>query len=321
MLAAASTSHSRLSGGGQSSPSGPVQASRRGPPGAVRGDQVGTGAGVEEQRRLRAPGALLQADHQLAHAGGRPPVDLPQVVAVAVLPGADVVLAVDGDRPAGALAAPALPARRPAGAERPDPGDDEQRRGVRADRAALDQPERVHQPQPQRAEHVPAPAVPVHPVVQRRGRPVRQPLHQEPGRAAEVAGQLLGQHPQPARTGVGVGDVQQDVGALAARHPGRRDRPPRTQPEALAGHRGRRQHRQRQHEDRELDEGPLAEQRADQQQDAAAGDQQRPRGVREESARPTGVATGLSARGEPARWTAVRRRPARRCGGPAPRPR
>ena len=40
---------------------------------------------------------------------------------------------------------------------------------------------------------------PCTPVAQRGGRPVRQPLDQEPGRAAEVAGHVLGEQPQPAR--------------------------------------------------------------------------------------------------------------------------
>ena len=77
----------------------------------VRTEQVRPGAGVQQEGRLGAPGAFLEADHQFPGPGGGPPVDLPQVVAVAVLPGADVVLAVDGDGPPGALPAAAVPTR------------------------------------------------------------------------------------------------------------------------------------------------------------------------------------------------------------------
>ena len=182
MLAAASISHSRLSRGGESSPGGPA-----GGDGLVpRGEQVGAGAGVEQQGGLGAPRALLEPDHELAGAGGRPPVHLPQVVAVPVLAGADVVLAVDGDRPAGALAAAAVPTGGTPGAELSHPGDDEQRRGVAADRAALDQPEGVDQPQPQRPEQVAAAAVAVHAVAQHRRVAAGQPVDHEPRRAAQV---------------------------------------------------------------------------------------------------------------------------------------
>ena len=114
---------------------------------------------------------------------------------------ADVVLTVHGDGPAGALAATALPARGAAGAERPHPGDDEQHGAVGADGVALDEPEGVHQPQPQRTEDVPAATSPVDAVAERRRRPGRQPVDDEPRRAAQVGGQRLGEPPQAARPG------------------------------------------------------------------------------------------------------------------------
>ena len=152
----------------------PLQAVRRrasrpraGPvrgPACRGGEEVGLGAGVQQDGRLCPPRPLLQTDHELAGAGGRPPVHLPQVVAVAVLARADVVLAVHGDRSPGALAATAVAGGQPAGTERPDAGDDDQQCGVGADGAAFDQPERVDQAEAQRPEHVPAAAHPAHPV-------------------------------------------------------------------------------------------------------------------------------------------------------------
>ena len=46
---------------------------------------------------MALPGLLLAAHHQLARARGGAPVHPPQLVAVAVLPGDDVVLAGGGD--------------------------------------------------------------------------------------------------------------------------------------------------------------------------------------------------------------------------------
>ena len=149
-------------------------------------DEVGTRAGVEEQRGLGAPGAFLEPDHELAHPRRRPPVHLAQVVAVAVLARADVVLTVHGDRPAGAVPAAALATGRPAGAQRTDARDDEQRRRARADGRALHEPEGVHQPEPQRAEGVPAPALAVHAVGQVGGLPAAEPLDDEARRAVRA---------------------------------------------------------------------------------------------------------------------------------------
>jgi hypothetical protein len=141
---------------------------------------VGARPGVEQEGGLRTPGALLEPDHELAGACRRAPVDLAQVVAAAVAADADVVLSVHGDGPSGALTTPALPARGSTGAERLHPGNDEQHGAVGADGVALDEAERVHQPQPERTEHVPAPASPVHAVPECGRRPCRQPVDDEP---------------------------------------------------------------------------------------------------------------------------------------------
>ena len=140
---------------------------------------------------------------------------------MAVLARADVVLTVHGDRPAGAVPTAALAAGRPPGAERTHPRDDEQRRRARADGRALHEPERVDQAEPQRAEGVPAPALAVHAVGEVRGLPAAEPLDDEARRRSELGGQLLHQHPQPTGAGVGVGDLEQDVGGPAAGHPRR----------------------------------------------------------------------------------------------------
>ena len=175
MVAAASTSHSRVSPRRAVVPGRTGGNERR-----VRGHEVGSGAGVEQQGGLGAPRPLLEPDHELARAGGRAPVDLPQVVAVAVLADADVVLTVDGDRPSGALAASALSARGTSRAERQHPGDDEQHGAVGADGVALDEPERIHQAQPQRTEDVPAAASPVQAVPEGRRLAGGQPVDDEP---------------------------------------------------------------------------------------------------------------------------------------------
>ena len=90
----------------------PRPPTRRTSPGPRR---RGPGAGVEQHRAAALPGLLLAPDHQLAEPGGGAPVHPAQVVALAVLAGAGVVLAGAGDRPR-----PALPAARPLAGE----GDD-----------------------------------------------------------------------------------------------------------------------------------------------------------------------------------------------------
>ena len=73
---------------------------------------------------------------------------------------------------------------------------------VGADGAALDEAEGVHQAQPQRAEDVPAAPAAVHAVAAASpSRRCRQPVDDEPRRAAELGGQRLGQPPEAARRG------------------------------------------------------------------------------------------------------------------------
>src|SRR4028119_723999 len=58
---------------------------------------VGARPGVEHHARARVPGLLLAADHQVAPARGRAPVDPAYVVALPILPDQGVVLADHAD--------------------------------------------------------------------------------------------------------------------------------------------------------------------------------------------------------------------------------
>jgi hypothetical protein len=146
-------------------------------------------------------------------------VHLAQVVAMAVLARADVVLTVHREGSPCALAAAAVPARRAAAAQRAHPGHHEQRRGVDPGHGALHEAERVDQAQPQRPEGVPAAAGTVDAVVQRSGRLAREPLDHELRRAAQLGGQLLGEQPEATGVLVGIAHLQQDLGGLAPRQP------------------------------------------------------------------------------------------------------
>jgi hypothetical protein len=113
----------------------------------------------------------------------------------------------------------------------------------------------------------------VQPVPQGGGRATGEPLDHEPGTLAQLGGQLLGEHPQPAGAAVGVGDLQQDLGVGPARHPGRGHGPPGGEPEALPGHSDGRQQGQGQHEQSQLHEGELAQQCPQCSQGQPGGDQ------------------------------------------------
>ena len=190
---------------------------------------------------------------------------------------------------------------------------------------ALHQPERVDQPQPQRAEGVPAAA-------RRRARgsaggavcPPAEPLDDEPRRRPELGGQLLRRAATARRCGASaLVTSSRTLGGLAARHPGRGDRAPRRsagtargprRPRRAAAARGRRP--------------PAARAPARRAAcRAAAGrrpppTRQRPRSGQARTAPARRAAHGRSApAGDRDGRRAGRRRPARRCAGRGPRPR
>ena len=147
------------------------------------------------------PGLLLAAHHQLAVPRGGPPVDPPQVVALAVLPWRDVVLARRGHRtrPRLAAARPLAAERGRAAGARPAGSPSERVGGERA--GQLDQAERVGQPYRQRADRVAAAHVGADPVADLRC--PRGSTRSSTNRAAAPSGKGPGPPPAAGRSAAG----------------------------------------------------------------------------------------------------------------------
>ena len=197
MLAAADTAHSKLA-------VGPSPRWRDAP-------------GVEHDRGPALPRLLLAAHHQLADPRGRPPVHPAQVVAAPVLPGRGVVLAVHGDRAGPAVAGARVLAGQPDRRQRHDLRDHGELVDAGERAGQLAQPERVGQPDDQRADLVPAAHVGPHRVGHRAGLLGAEPFQHDP-RAGCPARTAAGPPAAACRWAAG-------TGSAAAAPPGRWRRP------------------------------------------------------------------------------------------------
>jgi hypothetical protein len=207
-----------------------------------------SGAGVQQQGRRGLPGPLLPADHQLAGPRGGPPVHLAQVVAVPVFAGGRVVLAAHRHR-AGHTVAAGVPGPRQADRwQWQHCRHHGQPVGGGEAAGQLDEPERVGQPQPQRADAVAAAHVGAHRVPHSARGARAHPVQHEPGPAAQSVRQVVLEQQQ---AGGQVGDVLQlehHLGGLAGGYPGRHHLAGAAQPEPGAHHHAGRDQWQRDQE-------------------------------------------------------------------------
>jgi hypothetical protein len=182
-----------------------------------------------------------------------------QVVAAPVLPGRRVVLAVHGHRLGAALAGARVLPGEPDRGQRDHLGDDRQPVDAGEGPGQLAQPERVGEPDHQRADLVPAADVGPQRVPDRAGLVRAEPLQHHPGAAAQRVRQAVLQQQGAGGQPGEVLQAQYDAGAGADRHPVRLERARAGQLVPAAPDVRRRQQRQHDQQDGDPQQVLLAE--------------------------------------------------------------